>query len=111
VATLAAVIAARRDWLAASLDGRESAARLGWTRPEFEQVIRRRSVQPGRFGRFAVTDIEVLAHDETLAGESRGNRLLGPDQAAEHLEIAGVRAGSLCWVVTALPHLGRSASW
>lgn len=84
---IAALAAERVDWLARSVPRREALARLGWSRDEFERAAAERGVQAGRFGRYATADLDVLAADEELADQVRGSRLLGPDQAAEHLEV------------------------
>lgn len=84
---LAVLVAGRVQWLAASLDRAEACARLGWSRAELEDAAAARDLTPGRFGRWARSAVEDLAADEDLAGEIRGRRLLGPDQAAAHLEI------------------------
>jgi hypothetical protein len=86
VSVLAGIVAERRAWLAGSLEGWQAAARLGWSAREFGRAVRERGIRAGRFGRFALADVEALAADEDLAEDMRGNRLLGPDQAAEHLE-------------------------
>jgi hypothetical protein len=87
VTVLAGVVAERQAWLAGSLEGSQAAERLGWPAQEFRRVVEERGILAGGFGRYAVADIEALAADEDLAEQVRGNRLLGPDQAAEHLEI------------------------
>lgn len=84
---LAAIIAERREWQAASLGLQAACARLSWRRDEFEQVVAERNIQPGRFGRFAYTDIEDLAADKDLAKQVLFDRLLCPDQACKYLKI------------------------
>jgi hypothetical protein len=84
---LAALVAERTHWIDTSLRPRDARERLGLSRTEFDKVIRERGVQPGRFQRYATVDIDALAGDEDLLEDVRANRLLGPDQAAEHMEI------------------------
>lgn len=81
------LVADRQAWWEASCFVDEACARLGWTRTEFAQVRRARGLEPGRFDRWASAVIEELAADEELAEQVRRSRLLGPDQAAEHLQI------------------------
>lgn len=87
MAVLAQVVAERKAWLAASLDRREAAARLGWQPRELDRVLADRNIRPGRFGRYALAGLESLAGDEDLAGQIRQDRLLMTHQAAAHLEI------------------------
>jgi hypothetical protein len=42
--------------------------------------------------RYARTDVTALAADEEVAEQVRRDQLIGPDQAAEHLETNGVPA-------------------
>lgn len=82
--------AEREAWMNASLHPRQAQERLGWRRREFERVVAERGLTPGRFGRFALGDIEALAADEELGDQVLADRLLGPDQACAHLEIRRV---------------------
>jgi Exonuclease len=84
---LAAVVSGRQAWLAASLVRPAAAERLGWRWEEFDRVVQEHGVEAGRFGRYAVSDIDVLAADEELAERILADRLLGPDQAAARLEV------------------------
>lgn len=84
---LAELVADREAWWEASCFVDEACARLGWTRTEFARVRRARGLEPGRFDRWANAEIEALAADEELAEQLRRARLLGPDQAAQHLQI------------------------
>ncbi|WP_427896716.1 hypothetical protein ACQHIV_42280 (plasmid) [Kribbella sp. GL6] len=77
----------RVAWMTASLHPAEAARELGWSADELGRVAKQRSLTTGRFGRYARADVEALATDEDLAEQLRGDRLLGPDQAAVHLEI------------------------
>lgn len=87
VEVLAPVVAERRSWLAASLHRRTAAEQLGWRLDELDQVVRERGIAPGRFGRLARADVDVLAADGELAERIEAARLLGPDQAAARLEV------------------------
>jgi hypothetical protein len=86
-AVLTEVVADRKAWLAASLPRRAAAVELGWQLPQFDQVVSDRGVTPGRWGRYARADLEVLAADQDLAEQVAADRLLGPEQAAAHLEV------------------------
>lgn len=86
-AVVAAVVAGRKTWLAASLPRRAAAAELGWQLPQFDRVTAERGIAPGRFGRYPRGDIAALAADEDLAERLAADRLLGPEQAAQHLEV------------------------
>lgn len=79
----------RRAWMVASVRPQDARDRLRWSRDEFAQVARERGIEPGRFGRYALADIDALAAD-TGVDERIRNRLLGPEQAAEHLEVRRV---------------------
>jgi hypothetical protein len=86
-AVVAAVVGDRKAWLAASLPRRAAAAELGWQLPQLDQVAAERGLRPGRFGRYARSDIAALAADQDLAERVAAERLLGPEQAAQHLEV------------------------
>jgi hypothetical protein len=77
----------REAWTAASLDLWAAAERLGWRRDEFTTAAAAAGVVPGLFGRYALADLDRMASDAELAEKLRQDRLLGPDQAAAHLEI------------------------
>jgi hypothetical protein len=55
-------------------------------------------IQQGRFGRWARTDVARMAGDDELVEPVRREQLLGPDQAAVHIEI---RRTDLDYVVAA----------
>ncbi|MEY9961542.1 3'-5' exonuclease [Streptacidiphilus sp. MAP5-52] len=84
---LTEVVAERQRWLQSSLPPHEAAARCGWSPTEFERAARTEQVEAGRFGRWALVDVERLAGNEDLAGALAADRLLGPDQAAQYMEI------------------------
>jgi hypothetical protein len=101
VEIVAGVVAERQAWLAASVDPRDAAERIGCARLHLERLAADRAVTSGRFGRYATTDVERLATDDELTEQIRQDRRLGPDQAAAHLGIRRVdfdyvRAGG--WV-------------
>lgn len=81
------LIAERLAWMAASLNRYDAAKRLGWTVGEFRRIAAERGLEAGRFGRYALADVDDLAADDELDEAVRGQRLLGPDQAAVHLEV------------------------
>ncbi|MDJ0344248.1 3'-5' exonuclease [Streptomyces sp. H10-C2] len=84
---LAATVAARVAWIAASRDRHEAAQYLGWKAREFTDVATARHLTPGRFDRYANADLDALAADEALTEQVTASRLIGPDQAAAALEI------------------------
>ncbi|BBG20748.1 putative exonuclease (plasmid) [Actinacidiphila reveromycinica] len=86
-AALREIIATRRAWLEASERTREAAGRCGFEVAEFEQAARTAGITAGRFGRWALEDVERLAGNEELAEDVRAARLVGPELAAQHLEI------------------------
>jgi hypothetical protein len=87
VQVLAGVVAERQAWIAASLDRRAAAERLGWRLREFDQVTAERGITPGPLGRYPGSQVEALAADWELACRLDVERLIGPDQAAERLEV------------------------
>jgi hypothetical protein len=86
-AVLASMIASRQAWVAGSVTPRDAARYLGWHENDLARVAAERGLSTGRFGRYARTDIAVLTADEDLMERIRREQLLGPDQAAEHMEI------------------------
>lgn len=86
-AIAAAVVAERQAWLADSVTTADAARWLEWDRGDLKRVAAEQGIKPGRFGRWARTDIARLAGDEELAERVRREQLLGPDQAAEFLEM------------------------
>ncbi|MFI6513286.1 exonuclease domain-containing protein [Streptosporangium sp. NPDC050855] len=98
LAVLADLVGVRTAWLADSLEPREAAAFLGWKEADLTRVVAERTITPGRFGRFGRADLAALAQDEDLMESVRGEQLLGPDQAAVHLEM---RRTDLDYIVAA----------
>jgi hypothetical protein len=86
-ATVAAVVAERQAWLADSVTTEDAARWLAWDRRDLERVAAEHGINQGRFRRWARTGIARLAGDEELAERVRREQLLGPDQAAVHMEI------------------------
>ncbi|MFI7074268.1 3'-5' exonuclease [Micromonospora sediminicola] len=84
---LAAIVANRQAWTAASISAWDAPAYLGWRKADFEKVTRERGLRPGRANRYAKADLDALAGDEDLAEQLRVDRLLMSHQAAEYLEI------------------------
>lgn len=89
-AIVTAVVSERQAWLTASVTTEDAASQLGWDRRDLERVAAQQGIRTGRFRRWARTDIARLAGDEDLAERVRRAQLLGPDQAAEHLEVRRV---------------------
>ncbi|MGI5186486.1 3'-5' exonuclease [Dactylosporangium sp. CA-152071] len=86
LAVVTAMVTERVTWWKASLDGWDAAARLRWRRDELAADAAACDVRPGRFGRYAIADVERLAGDDAFAAR----RLLGPEQAAAHLDVRRV---------------------
>ena len=87
---LAELVAEREAWMEASTWQADASRRLGWSGPEVAWAAEQRGITKSRFGRYATADIEALAADEELAELVVGARTLGPDMAAEMLEIRRV---------------------
>lgn len=81
------VVGDRQAWLAGSLTSREAAAALGCKEHELERIAAERGIAPGRFGRWPRTAVAGWTGDEDLMERVRREQLLGPRQAAEHMEI------------------------
>lgn len=88
--TLAAVVTDRQDWYAASLTGEQAAQLLGWTTDELTREARARQLTPGRWGRYARSDVDELAADTDLRERVRRDRTVDADRAAVVLEVRRV---------------------
>lgn len=86
-AVLAGMVATRQAWIAGSITPRDAARYLGWHENDLARVAAERGLRTGRFGRYSREDIAALTADEDLMERVRREHLLGPDQAAEHMEI------------------------
>ncbi|MBL1086853.1 3'-5' exonuclease [Streptomyces actinomycinicus] len=86
-AALEQIVAERVAWLHASARADEAAGRCGWEVAEFEKAAEEQDIRPGRFGRWALEDVERLAGNEDLGADILAARMLGPELAAQHLEI------------------------
>lgn len=75
------------EWASASMKPADAADRLGWRVAELEKVAAEGAIAAGRGGRYATTDLEVLAADEELCERVVGDRLIGSDAACGLLEI------------------------
>src|SRR5262249_20050640 len=84
---VAAAVAERQAWEAASVSKWDTPAYLGWHRTELDHVAGQRGLQLGRLDRYAKADLDALAADAALAEQLRADRLLVGHQAAAHLEI------------------------
>nr|MDT0660800.1 3'-5' exonuclease [Micromonospora sp. DSM 115978] len=84
--TLAAVVAGRREWIAASVDTADACERLRWRYDELAAEAAAFGVTAGRLGRYALADVERLAADPDF----QARRLLGPEQAARHFDVRRV---------------------
>lgn len=100
--TLAVAVAARQEWFATSLTAREARARLGWTDGELTRETYTRTITPGRWGRYALADVDALAADTDLCERLRRARTVDADRAADVLEVRRVEldylvaAGLIC---------------
>jgi DNA polymerase III epsilon subunit-like protein len=97
---LPGIVEERRAWLAASLTHDAAVAQLGWRWDELVADAAAFGVHPGRFRRWAQADIDRLAGNDEFAGR----RLLGPDQAATHLDVRRVdfdHAVAAGWIAAA----------
>jgi len=80
---VAAVVAERQAWIAASISTWDAPAYLGWHRRDLERAAAQRGLRPGPLDRYARADLDALAADGDLAADRR----LIAAQAADHLEI------------------------
>ena len=87
MAALGELVRVRGEWIAASLGPEQAAERLEWTVKEFRRVVAERETPAGWGGRYALAELDALAEDQELVDAVRRARTLGPDQAAQHLEI------------------------
>ncbi|MFI6658057.1 exonuclease domain-containing protein [Streptomyces sp. NPDC050523] len=86
-AALEQIVSERVAWLQASARTDEAAGRCGWEVAEFEKAAEEQGITSGRFGRWALEDVERLAGNEDLGADILAARMLGPEMAAQHLEI------------------------
>jgi hypothetical protein len=89
-AIVAGLVAERQAWLAASVTTDDAARQLAWDKRDLERVAAQQGIRPGRFRRWARADVDRLVGDEDLAEQVRRGQLVGPDQAAELLEVRRV---------------------
>jgi Exonuclease len=101
---VAAVVAERRAWVAASVSERDAPEYLGWHRAELARVARERGLRLGRLGRYARAGLDALAGDDDLAERLRADRLLMAHQAAAHLEVRETDFRYLVAGELAVPH-------
>lgn len=88
--TLTELVAARRAWFQASVTVRAAAQRLGWRDDELTREATALGMSPGRWGRYALADIDTLAGDAELGERVRRARTVDVDQAAAVLEVRRV---------------------
>ncbi|MCL2586088.1 MAG: hypothetical protein FWE35_26945, partial [Streptosporangiales bacterium] len=86
-ALIAGLVADRVAWTENSVPLKTALRWLEWERRDFERTARELGIKEGRFARWAREDIARMAADEELAERVRRDRLLGPEQSAEHMEI------------------------
>jgi hypothetical protein len=87
VELVTAIVTERQAWLEASITTEAAAGWLGWHARDLARVAAEQGIKAGRFGRWARVDIARLSGDEELMERVRREQLLGPDQAAMHMEI------------------------
>ncbi|WP_431929859.1 hypothetical protein [Nonomuraea jabiensis] len=87
---VAGVAGDRQAWMSDSLAPEAAALFLGWNAYDFDQLAAEHELKPGRFGRYSRLDLARLAGDEELVERVRRNSLLGPEQAARHMEVRRV---------------------
>jgi Exonuclease len=109
-AVLTEVVADRKAWLAASLPRRAAAAELGWQLPQFDQVVSDRGVTPGRWGRYARSDLEVLAADQDLAEQVAADRCSAPSRPPPTWRSAGPTS-TTPWPPAGSRRPSTSGSW
>lgn len=80
-------VIARRAWIEASITAEDAGRWLGWDVDQFVAECRALGVMPGRFDRYSRDDVQRISEDEELVERVCRERLLGPDQAAELLEV------------------------
>ncbi|WP_409467260.1 exonuclease domain-containing protein [Streptomyces sp. HC307] len=68
-AALEQIVTERVAWLQASARTDEAAGRCGWEVAEFEKAAEEQGIAPGRFGRWALEDVERLAGNEDLGAD------------------------------------------
>lgn len=109
---IASLAAERHGWDQASITRDQACAELGWSPAEFVRVTADRGLVPGRFGRWGRATIASLAVDEQLGDRVRRARLVGPDQAATHLQVRRVELDYLiaAGLLTATTHVDSELS-
>lgn len=101
---VAATVAERQAWEAASVSKWDAPAYLGWHTTELARVADERGLRLGRLDRYAKADLDALAADEALAEQLHADRLLVGHQAAAHLEIRATDFRYLVAADLAVPH-------
>lgn len=113
-APLVDIVTERREWIAASVTDGQAAMLLDCPVRDVAEVLAEREIVAGRFGRYPRSRVEAIAGDEDAMEEIRRSRLLGPDQAAEHMEIRRIdfdhvlAAGWVCAARPVAKQVGRS---
>ncbi|CUU60778.1 Exonuclease [Parafrankia irregularis] len=87
IALVTSTVADRQAWLAGSMTSEDTAAWLGCHPRDLPRVAADHGISPGRFGRWARIDIARLTDDEDALEQVRRGQVLGPEQAALHMEI------------------------
>lgn len=87
LAIVTAIVTGRLAWLEGSVTTKDAAVWLEWDPTDLKRVAGEHGMKKGRFGRWSRDDIGRLAADDELANRVRRERLLGPDRAAEWMQI------------------------
>ncbi len=87
LAVLRGLVEQRAAWIEASMTAQDAARYLHWDVKDLKAVAVERQIATGRDGRYARADIALLADDIELCERIRRAQLLGPEQAAQHMEI------------------------
>jgi hypothetical protein len=92
---LAVAVTARREWFATSLTPAAAVTRLGWTDDELTRETAARGIVPGRWGRYALADVDALAADTELQQRLHRARRVDADRAADVLEVRRIELDHL----------------
>jgi hypothetical protein len=86
-AVLEQIYSTRMAWLANSISASLAAESLEFSEDELQRAATHKGLTPGRFGRYTREQVMLITEDEDLREQITGERLLGPERAAQHLEI------------------------
>jgi hypothetical protein len=81
------IVVERQAWIQASITEPDAARWLGGSTGDLRKAAADRDMKPGRFGRWARTDIAALSDDQDLVEQIRCDQLLAPKATAAHLDL------------------------